>query len=243
MRALITGANSHVNKVLLQKLIDLGYDSVAHYHSDNALTAELRKLDGVTLLQGNLDTKEGVEKFIADAKAAGPFDVIVNATACFMEGSGPDAQKTYDTWQTVFSVDTIAAGLIMADADTLVNDDGVIVNISSIMGLSNFGSPQLTIYSACKAALDSLTATYAKRWAPRIRITGIAPAYIRSAWNKDMDAATHAYLLRDHLTQRFVEPEEIADLMETVIKNPSINATTIAIDGGYSAPPIPAKAA
>ena len=36
MRALITGANSHVNKVLLQKLIDLGFDPVAGSGADLA---------------------------------------------------------------------------------------------------------------------------------------------------------------------------------------------------------------
>lgn len=241
MRALVIGANSHVNKILLEKLIDMGYDCVGHYHSDNELTAELRKKQNVQLLQGSLDTQVGVEQFINDIGKLKPFDVIVNASASFIEGSDPAAQRNYEIWQKVFSVDTITAGLVMANADKLVNDGGVIINISSIMGVSNLGSLQLTIYSACKAALDSLTATYAKRWAPRIRVAGIAPAYIRSSWNKDLDEATHAYLLRDHLTRRFVEPEEVADLMETIIKNPSITATTIALDGGYSAPHIPAK--
>ena len=35
---------------------------------------------------------------------------------------------------------------------------------------------------------------------------------------------------------RLIEPTEIADLMETVIKNKGINATTLVIDGGLDAP-------
>jgi hypothetical protein len=43
-------------------------------------------------------------------------------------------------------------------------------------------------------------------------------------------------MIKPALTRKFVEPREIADLMEVVIKNESINATTLVIDGGLGAP-------
>ena len=38
MKVLITGANSLVNKALLAKLVDMGYEVTAHYHTENDLT-------------------------------------------------------------------------------------------------------------------------------------------------------------------------------------------------------------
>jgi NAD(P)-dependent dehydrogenase (short-subunit alcohol dehydrogenase family) len=98
------------------------------------------------------------------------------------------------------------------------------------------GEIQFAMYSASKAALNSLTMTYAKRWAPDIRVVGIAPGWVKSAWNKDMPAERVAQMISPQLTHKFIEPDEIANLMEAVITNKSINATTLAIDGGLGAP-------
>jgi hypothetical protein len=43
-------------------------------------------------------------------------------------------------------------------------------------------------------------------------------------------------IIPPQLTHKLIEPDEIADLMETVITNKSINATTLAIDDGLGAP-------
>ena len=43
MKALITGVNSLVNKALLEKLLNMGYEVTAHYHTDNEITKELKE--------------------------------------------------------------------------------------------------------------------------------------------------------------------------------------------------------
>ncbi len=37
MKALITGSNSLVNQALLAKLVEIGYEVVAHYHTENEI--------------------------------------------------------------------------------------------------------------------------------------------------------------------------------------------------------------
>ena len=44
MKALITGANSLVNLSLLKKLVRLDYEVTAHYHSDNEITKQIKRL-------------------------------------------------------------------------------------------------------------------------------------------------------------------------------------------------------
>ena len=241
MKALVTGINSLINRVLADKLGAMGYEVVGHYHSENELTAELKQVGQLELLQADFADPASVLTFLETLKKMAPFDVIVNGAVCYVEADGWEPQLDYEQWQESFSVNTTVPGLIMANAGTLVADHGIVVNISSVMGAPNFGDTQFTIYGASKAALDLLTSTYAKRFAPRIRVAGIAPAYVHSAWNKDMDKDELKEVVRDHLTRRLIEPAEIADLMEAIINNPSITATTIPIDGGYSSPIIPPK--
>lgn len=236
MKALITGVNSVVNKVLLTKLIDMGYEITAHYHSENDLTKELKATyPKVRFIQADFADKGSFLKFI-EQSMDGKYDVLVNAAVYYSEADDWKPQQDWDAWQKTFAVNTTSAGVLMAHADLALNKGGVIVNISSTMGMTHMADVQFAMYSASKAALDSLTVAYAKHWSPNIRVVGIAPGWIHSKWNAAMSEKDMKAMITPQLTHQWVEPEEIADLLETVIKTKSINATTLLIDGGLGAP-------
>ncbi len=237
MKALITGVNSLVNKVLLEKLLSMGYKVTAHYHTDNEITKELKeKYPLVKFIQADFSNKEGFLDFVSKAMT-GKYDVLVNACVYYAEAKDWKVQQDWDTWQKSFAINTTTAGVLMAHGDISMNKGGVIVNISSTYSQTHMTEMNFLIYSATKAALNSLTTGYAKRWAKEnIRVVGIAPGYIDSGWNKGMSEEDKKDTLDDVLTSEWIKPSEIADLMETIIKNKSINATTIVIDGGLSTP-------
>jgi NAD(P)-dependent dehydrogenase (short-subunit alcohol dehydrogenase family) len=236
VKALITGANSLVNKTLLAKLIDMGYEVTAHYHSDNDITKELKaKYPQVRFLQADFSSKESFLKFV-EQSMDGKYDVLVNAAVYYAEAKDWKVQQDWDAWQKTFAINITTPGVLMAHADMALNKGGVIVNISSVFGEPYMGETQFAMYSSSKAALNSLTMTYVKRWSPDIRVIGISPGWVRSAWNKDMSAEQIKKIIPPQLTHKLIEPEEIADLMEAAITNKSINATTLAIDGGLRAP-------
>lgn len=236
MKALITGANSLVNKALLAKLVAMGYEVTAHYHSENEITKELKQAyPAVRFLQADFADKKSFLQFVKRAMD-GKYDVLVNGAVYYAEADSWKPQLDWDEWQKTFAVNTTTAGVLMAHADMAVNKGGVIINISSTYGQTYMGETQFAMYGASKAALDSLTVGYAKRWSPDIRVVGIAPGWVKSAWNQDMTAKEVQDMIAPQLTHKLIEPEEIANLMETAIKTNSINATTLIIDGGLSAP-------
>jgi len=238
MKALITGANSMVNGVLLDKLVSMGYDVTAHYHSDNDLTKSYKaKYPKVRFIQADFAKKDSFLNFIHEAMDS-KYEVVVNAAVYYAEADGWKPQQDWDEWQKTFAINTTTAGVLMAHADLALTKGGVIVNISSTYGQSFMGDTQFTMYGASKAALDLLTKNYAKKWHPLgIRVVGIAPGWVRSAWNKDMSQNEIKQMLSpDHLIATLVESEDVAALMEQVIRNKSINATTLLVDGGLSAP-------
>lgn len=240
MKTLITGVNSILNKALLAKLAS--YDIVAHYHTNNSLSEGLKKkYPEVIFIQADFSEKASFENFYQQALKLGPYDVLINGAVLYAESdkltdNWKETQKRWNSWQNSFATNTIVPGLLLANADKLLKNGGVVINISSANGQPQFGDVQFAIYSATKGALDSLTDTYAKRWSPRIRIAGIAPGYVHSAWNLDLSEKEKSNLAKAHLTHKLIEPNDIAQLMMTIINNPGINATTILIDGEYSAP-------
>ncbi len=232
MKALITGANSLVNKVLLERLIKEGYEVTAHYHSDNDITKQLKTAHpDARFIQADFSTKDGMIGFIEEAFDT-KYDVIVLGAVYYAEGASWKAQQDWDEWQKSFAINSTVNGVLMAHADISVNKGGVIIPISSVFGKPYVLETQFGIYRATKAALDSMICTYAKKWAPNIRVAGIGPGWVKSAWNKDMKQEDIDAMLASQNLAKLVEPEEIADLMVAIINIKTINATTITIDGG-----------
>ena len=83
MRALITGVNSLVNMAMLAKLLEMGYEVTAHYHSDNRLSQDLKaRYPNVRFLQADFSSKDDLVKFVAQVMDE-PYDVLVNAAVYY----------------------------------------------------------------------------------------------------------------------------------------------------------------
>lgn len=235
MKALITGANSLVNEAMLDKLVDMGYSVVAHYHRENEITERLKRAyPKVEFVQANFENQSEFEKFLTEIKDKSPFDVIVNGAVYYAEAEDDTSQKEWTEWQKTFAINTTACGMLMAYAQDLMNK-GVVINISSTYGQKYMGDTQFTMYGASKSALDLLTENYAKKYYPNIRVVGIAPGWVKSAWNKDMNDEEIKEMVEPNRT-KLIEPANIALLMRQLIENQDINATTMLIDSGLSSP-------
>ncbi len=108
---------------------------------------------------------------------------------------------------------------------------GVIVNISSVSAAGNRGQ---SAYSAAKAGINALTATWAKELGVmRIRVAAVAPGYSDTP-------STHAVLKEDVLREikseiplrRLAKPAEIAQGVMMVIENDFFNGKVFQLDGG-----------
>ena len=108
---------------------------------------------------------------------------------------------------------------------------GVIVNISSV---SASGSVGQSAYSAAKAGVNALTATWAKELSLMgIRVVAVAPGF--SDTNSTKEALNEAVLreiVKKVPLRRLGIPEEIADGVISVIENDFFNGKVLELDGG-----------
>jgi len=108
---------------------------------------------------------------------------------------------------------------------------GVIINISSVCAAGNAGQ---SAYSAAKAGVNALTATWAKELGLLgIRVVGIAPGFTdtestRTALTSEVLQST----VKRVPLRRLGKPEEIAHGVLSALQNDFITGTTIEIDGG-----------
>jgi NAD(P)-dependent dehydrogenase (short-subunit alcohol dehydrogenase family) len=128
----------------------------------------------VETITADLATPEGPPAILAAALAHfGRIDALVNAAGLTARGSFADADVLF--WNRMFSVNTRAPFFLMAGAIadmTARKVPGSIVNIQSMN--VHAGAPDLTVYSATKAALQVITKNAAHaHLRDRIRVNGI----------------------------------------------------------------------
>jgi 3-oxoacyl-[acyl-carrier protein] reductase len=110
---------------------------------------------------------------------------------------------------------------------------GVIVNISSVSASGNAGQ---SAYSAAKAGVNALTATWAKELSLiGIRVVAVAPGYTGTESTKQaLSEAVLQEIVKKVPLRRLGKPEEIADGVIAVIENDFFNGKVLELDGGLT---------
>jgi NAD(P)-dependent dehydrogenase (short-subunit alcohol dehydrogenase family) len=95
----------------------------------------------------------------------------------------------------------------------------------------------MSVYSATKAALESLTRTWAAEFAPGIRVNAVAPGPTRSDKAVSLMGDGVDQLGQSTPLARTASPTEIAELIVFLAgdKASYVTGATVAADGGRSA--------
>ena len=137
-------------------------------------------------------------------------------------------------WQMV--VDVNLTGVFLCGREAALQmiesgvDEGVIINVSSIARSGNMGQ---TNYSATKAGVAAMAATWAKELARyNIRAAAIAPGFIGTEMVKSMPEGPKNKLISMVPLQRMGEPEHVAQTIDFIFENDYISGRIYEIDGG-----------
>jgi 3-oxoacyl-[acyl-carrier protein] reductase len=121
----------------------------------------------------------------------------------------------------------------------LTQGSGVIVNVSSIFGLT--GNRLRAAYAAAKHGLDGLTKVLASEWADRgIRVCSINPGYVATPLVQQTTAASQTSmeaLRRRSPSGRLGLEHEVADTVAFLASDGAsyITGVSLPIDGGWLA--------
>ena len=236
----VTGSGSGIGRVMAQKFAAEGAKvAVIDWKGEKAeeVAAEI----GGSALPIRADVSRG-----ADVKAMvkevtsklGPVDVLVNNAAI---ADGDDVLKIDEpTWERDVSV-VLKSVFLCSQAvlpSMIERGRGVIVNITSVNGLSALGNEA---YSAAKAGVINLTQGIAVRYGHHgIRCNAIAPGTIRTPiWQEriDRDPVVFQRLVKWYPLGRVGEPEDIANAAMFLASDDAgwITGTVLTVDGGLLA--------
>ena len=235
--ALVTGSTDGIGVAIARALATGGAEVIVNgRNAERGEQVVQGILDGggeARLVVADLSTPDGVR---ALAAAAGPVDILVNNAAMLITPQ-PTADVAEDVIDRALAINIRAAFLLtglLAPA-MVERGSGAIVNVGSINGL--VGMAHSALYSATKAAIHSLTKSWAAEYGPvGVRVNTVAPgptvtpvlAVYADRIQRIVDRAP---------SQRPSTPEEVAAAVAFLVSDAAANihGTTLSVDGGLTA--------
>ncbi|MCE9547167.1 MAG: glucose 1-dehydrogenase [Planctomycetia bacterium] len=180
--ALVTGASKGIGASIATHLAREGAAVVVNYSSSkegaDRVVAEIVSQGGKAVAIGaNVAKKAEIERLLAETiKAFGRLDILINNAGIYE--MLPLAEITEEHFHNQFNLNVL--GLILTTQEAVKHfgpEGGSIVNLSSIV--STLSPASATVYSATKAAVDSITRSLAKELGPRkIRVNSVNPGLV-----------------------------------------------------------------
>lgn len=243
--AFVTGAASGLGLATCQALVQAGAKVVAIDMDEEKLAAHVEPLGAqVRIRKVDVAVDSEVEAAVAFAvEAFGALHTAVNSAGILGPCKTLSKGQMFplELWNRVLAINLTGtfnvirhAGLAMSRNQP--NDDGergVIVNTSS--GAAWQGQMGQAAYSASKAAVMGMTLPVARDLAPHgIRVVAIAPGLFETGMSAGMPPKVSQHMVDNSILfpHRMGRPMEFAALVQHVIENAYMNATTISLDAG-----------
>ena len=236
--ALVTGGAGSIGIAICRRLAAAGSRVVAlDVHDAETLRQRAEALPG----DGHLGVSASVDDSAMLATVAaqvtdryGALDLLVNCAGITRFVAHDDLDGLDDelidrifrvNWRGSFACIRAFRPLLEAD------EGGLVVNISSIAGVTGIGSN--VAYCASKAAMNAMTISLARALAPRIRVVSVSPGVVDTDFIKSLDPAWRSEQEERTPLKRFAEPEEVAEaVLATATSLRFSTGCIIPVDGG-----------
>ena len=237
---LVTGSSKGIGASCIREFAKNGYNVVINYLNNETsaqiLKEEIEKEYNVKALvmkcdvSNEIEVKNMVETIITNF---GKIDCLVNNAGIAIDTIFDDKNK--ENFLKILEVNLIGTFLVSKEVGKYMmnNKSGSIINISSTNGIDTV-YPESLDYDASKAGVISLTKNLAKEYAPFIRVNSVAPGWVITEMNKNLDIEFVKEEESKILLNRFADPSEIAKVVYFLSTEGAsyINGSIIRVDGG-----------
>ncbi len=245
-RALVTGGTKGLGAAVVKSLQEVGVQVMT-----TARSAPDRPLEGVTYVQTDLTTAEGVSELARMVKEQwGGVDILINSVGGSTAPAGGFAALDDAVWLSELNLNLMSA--VRLDRallpSMLAKGTGVVLHVTSIQRALPLPE-STTAYAAAKGALSTYSKSLSKEVTPKgVRVLRVSPGWIETeasvvfAERMGAEAGTDyeggKKMVMDWLggipVGRPATPKEVADLITFLVspRAASVSGSEHVIDGG-----------
>ena len=238
--ALVTGGSRGIGAAIAQRLADEGATVAITYNKNenaaNMVVKEIESAGGKALaIRADVGVPNDADQLIAEIKqSVGKIDILINNAAVFEGGSieNIDLQQ----YHRIFDVNVKGVIATTIAALKILSNGGRIINISS--GAARVTMPVFSIYSASKAALDTLTPIWAQDLGARkITVNSVAPGTtLTDMYNQALSEDQKEAMIARTALGRVGQPEDIAAVVAFLASDDGrwVTGSVVSADGGIN---------
>jgi len=215
--AVVTGASKGIGASIAEHFGAAGASVVVNYSISkagaDAVVAKIAAKGGKAIaVQGDVSKQGDIVRLFAETKKAfGKLDVLVNNAGIY--DFKPLEEITAEHFHKQFNLNVLGLLLTTQEAVKLIGPEGgSIINISSIVG--QMPAATGSVYSATKAAVDSLAASLSQELGPKkIRVNSLNPGMVETEGLHAVGFAGSDFQKHTEATTplgRIAQPEDIA---------------------------------
>lgn len=237
---IVTGGSRGIGASISTRFAKEGYNVVINYVSNDERASKLKEeLENkysadVLLVKADISKETDVKRLIEETiDRFHNINVIVNNAGIAIDK--PFLEKTPEEFRKILDTNLIGPFMLSKYAyNYLINaNNASIINISSTNGIDTM-YPESIDYDASKAGIISLTKNLASVYGPSVRVNSVAPGWVKTEMNSDLDKDFMQEEEEKIILNRFAEPEEIANVVYFLASKEAsyINGEVIIVDGG-----------
>ncbi len=234
---LITGASSGIGQATSIACSNSGANTVVTARNADALKDTVDQLEGQGHFQiiADLSSSEDILNLVETAPA---LDGIVFCAGQVLTVPLPFAST--EKFEELFKINTLSSVEILRLLlkKKKLNKNASVVFISSVDGNNTFHVGN-SIYSATKAAMESLVRSIALELAPKgIRVNSVRPGMIDTKLIRSGNITEEQLIenLKEYPLRRIGKPEDIAYAAMYLLSDAAswVTGTSLVVDGGYT---------
>jgi len=227
--AIITGATSGIGLATARVLKREGWSLSLVGRKTEAIEEEFK---GDLIIKADISDPQVAEDIVKrTVEKFGRLDALINNAGQTLDK--PLLRISAEDLENHFRTNLFSAFLLSKSALRYFKDGGVIVNVSSVVGI--IGNSWQTAYSASKAGLIAFTKSLAKEMGSRgIRVVAVAPGFIETPMTEGLPEQVKKKYLENIPLRRFGKPEEVAEVIAFLVSDKAsyISGQVIVVDGG-----------
>ena len=236
---IVTGSSRGLGRIIIERFAKEGYAVVINYNDSfeeaKSLYNDIVKKTDALMIKADVSNEEEVNNMVSTVyNEYGRIDCLVNNAGIALDSTFYD--KSVENFKKILDVNLVGTFIVSKAVSKYMLKQGYgnIINISSTNGIDTY-YPYSMDYDASKAGVISLTHNLAVQFSPNIRVNCVAPGWIDTDMNKNMDEEFRNKEEEKILLKRFATCDEVANVVYFLSSDEAsyVNGSIIRVDGGY----------